>query len=311
VVTTITMDKRLVLCAAITAAISVAFAQTMPPQSLPLWPGPAPYATGDKPADIPLIDVYLPASNPTHTGVLICPGGGYSYLSIDHEGSHAAHWLTQHGVAAFVLHYRVAPYDYPAPLLDGERAMRLVRSRADEFGVAPDHIGVWGFSAGGHIASTLMTHFSRVRSGTESDVVDSVSDRPNFGILAYAVISMIPGTTHPGSHEKLLGNTANPSLEAEFSNELHVQPNSPPAFLFATTDDAKVPVANSVLFYQAYVAKHLSVEMHLYEHGEHGVGLAEGVPGVEEWPDQLAAWMRNHCWMAAASVAPPVSSTKP
>jgi acetyl esterase/lipase len=306
------MEKKLFLYVAMIAAISMAFAQTMPSQSLPLWPSPAPYATGDKTSDIPSIDVYIPASNPTHTGVLICPGGGYSYLSIEHEGSHAAQWLTQHGVAAFVLHYRVTPYDYPAPLLDGERAMRLIRSRANKFGVATDHIGVWGFSAGGHIASTLMTHFNLVLPGTENvkrDMVDIVSDRPDFGILAYAVISMTPGTTHPGSHEKLLGTAADPKLEAEFSNELKVKPNSPPAFLLATTDDAKVPIANSVLFYQAYVAKHLPVEMHLYEHGEHGVGLAEGVPGVEEWPSQLATWMRIHGWMAADSGSSPVSSS--
>jgi acetyl esterase/lipase len=274
-----------------------------PTESLRLWPGTAPFAMGDTPADLPSIDVYLPASNPTHTGVLVHPGGGYSYVSLEHEGSHVAQWLTQHGVAAFVLHYRVAPYRYPAPLLDGERAMRLIRSRAGDFGVAPDHIGVWGFSAGGHIASTLMTHFGEALTRTESvkqDALDSVSDRPDFGILAYAVISMMPGTTHPGSHDKLLGNPADPKLEVQLSNELHVQPDSPPAFLFATTDDPKVPVANSVLFYQAYVTRHLSVEMHLYEHGDHGAGLAEGVAGLEAWPGQLAAWMRIHGWMAAA-----------
>ena len=265
---------------------------------LPLWANEVPLAAGDADADKPSVDVYLPASNPTHTGVVVCPGGGYSYLSLDKEGSHASQWLTQHGVAAFVLHYRVAPYRYPAPMLDGERAMRLVRSRAIEFGIAQDHIGVWGFSAGGHVASFLMTHFSQSLAGQTTDAIDALSARPDFGILAYAVTSMAPGTTHPGSHQNLLGTPADPKLEADLSNELNVEPDSPPVFLFATSDDPVVPVSNSVLFYQAYIKQHLSAELHVFEHGPHGVGLAEKLPGGSVWPDLLATWMGRHGWMA-------------
>ena len=299
-------NRRILLAAILICVSSTGLAQTTliaAKESVHLWPARAPFSTADTPADVPSIDVYQPASNPTRTGVLICPGGGYSYVSFDNEGLPIARWLTQRGVAAFVLHYRVAPYRYPAPLLDGERALRLIRSRANDFGLSPAHIGVWGFSAGGHIASTLMTHFDQMLPGTEGakqDAIDKMSDRPDFGILAYAVISMMPGITHLTSHEKLLGNPADAEREMELSNERHVRIDSPPAFLFSTTDDATVPVANSLLFYRAYVSKHLPVEMHLYEHGEHGVGLAKGLPGVQAWPDQLQAWMQIHGWMAPA-----------
>jgi acetyl esterase/lipase len=224
-------------------------------------------------------------------------------LSYKLEGTSIAEWFNAHGVAAFVLRYRTAPYHYPAELVDGQRAVRLVRSRAAEFGVAPDHIGVIGFSAGGHLVSTLMTHFNAPLPNTDDlphDTLDNVSARPDFGVLSYAVISMMPGTTHAGTHENLLGKTADPKMETEFSNNLQVQPDSPPAFIWATTDDGTVPVMNSVLMYEAYVAKKLPVEMHLYEHGKHGLGLAEGAPGAEAWPDALAAWMRVHGWMAPA-----------
>jgi acetyl esterase/lipase len=269
-----------------------------------LWSGPAPLALGEKEADAPWLDVYLPANNPTRTGVVVCPGGGYSYLAVDKEGTRIAKWLTDRGVAAFVLHYRVAPYAYPAPMLDGLRATRSVRSRAAELGIAEDHVGVWGFSAGGHVASYLMTHFDGElpkAAGYKDDAIDAQSARPNFGILAYAVISMAAGTTHPGSRANLIGNGADAKLEAEVSNERNVRDNSPPAFLFATSDDPVVPVANSVLFYQAYVAKHLPVEMHLVEHGPHGVALAETLPGGDMWPNLLAYWMNRHGWMAKAA----------
>ena len=279
--------------------------QPVSSQSIHLWPKRAPLAVGDTDADTPRLDVYLPTTNPTHTGVVICPGGSYHYLALDYEGSHVAKWLMQHGVAAFVLHYRVAPYQYPVPMLDGERAMRIVRSRASEFNIAVDHIGVWGFSAGGHLASFLMTHFDQNFPGiseTVADSVDATNSRPDFGILAYAVISMTPGTTHAGSHENLLGKVADAKLETYLSNELNVSRESPPAFLFATSDDPVVPVSNSVLFYQAYIVNHRPVEMHLIEHGPHGVGLAENLPGGAVWPDLLAGWMSRHGWMASLSV---------
>lgn len=264
-------------------------------KTIPLWSGSAPLSKGSTDAYQPSMDVYLPATNPTQTGVLVIPGGGYGYLA-GPEGTPVAVWLQAHGVAAFVLHYRVAPYHYPAEMLDGLRAVRLIRSRADEFHISTDKIGVWGFSAGGHLASYLMTQWQQ-QLASSPDKIDAVNARPDFGILAYPVISMRPEITHHGSHENLLGPLATPEQEAKLSSELHVAENSPPAFLFATTDDGVVPVQNSMAFYAAYVQKHLPIEMHLFEHGPHGVVLAQNLPGASAWPDLLITWMVRHGWM--------------
>lgn len=288
------------------AAPGAALAQA-PARNLPLWDGPAPLAKGTAfgtetlTTDIPSIDVFLPAENPTETGVLVIPGGGYTHEAINKEGTLIAQWLNARGVAAFVLHYRVAPYTYPAPLLDGMRAMRVIRSRATEFGLGEDRIGVWGFSAGGHLASVLATHFDETLPDTSSlptDAIDKLSDKPAFAALAYPVISMDPAITHMGSHDSLLGKEADPKMQALFSSELQVKDTTPPVFLFATTDDKTVPVINSVRFYEACAAHHVEVEMHLFEHGPHGMGLAVGKPGVEAWTEELATWMRIHGWMA-------------
>jgi acetyl esterase/lipase len=262
---------------------------------IPLWSGAAPLSKGSADADSPFIDVYLPATNPTQTGVLVIPGGAYGYLAAP-EGKPVAVWLQEHGVAAFVLHYRVAPYHYPAEMLDALRAIRLVRSKAAEFRLSADRIGVWGFSAGGHLASYLMTQWQQQVTPPLDDV-DRVDARPSFGILSYPVISMRPAITHHGSHENLLGPLATAEQEAQLSNELHVAENSPPAFVFATTDDGVVAVQNSMAFYSAYVQKHLPIEMHLFEHGPHGVVLAQNLPGPSAWPSLLATWMVRHGWM--------------
>lgn len=269
----------------------------MPNATLPLWSANVPLAKGTTAVDTPTIDVYLPLENPTHTGVIVIPGGGYHYLAAP-EGAPVAEWLRARGLAAFVLHYRVAPYHYPAEMLDGQRAVRLVRSRAKDFGISETKLGVLGFSAGGHLASYLMTHWKDRLPSQTSDTVDELNGRPDFGILAYPVISMKIGITHRGSHESLLGDSPATDLEDELSNELHVTDDCPPAFLFATSDDPVVPVENSVLFYQAYIQRHLPVEIHLFEHGPHGVVLAENLPGASTWPSLLAAWMVRHGWMA-------------
>jgi acetyl esterase/lipase len=269
----------------------------VPNVTLPLWPGQAPLASGTAATDVPMIDAYLPASNPTRTGVLVIPGGGYHYLAAP-EGAPVAEWLRERGVAAFVLHYRVDPYHYPAEMLDGQRAIRLVRSRVKEFGISETRLGVWGFSAGGHLASYLMTHSKDPLPLQTSDAIDALNARPDFGILAYPVISMKIGITHRGSHESLLGDASTSTLEDELSNELHVTDDCPPAFIFATSDDPVVPVENSILFYRAYSQQHLPVEMHLFEHGPHGLVLAEKTPGVSAWPSLLVSWMARHGWMA-------------
>lgn len=267
-----------------------------PAKSIPLWPVSAPLSSGDTPTDKPMLDIYLPAENPTKTAVLVIPGGGYHYLAAP-EGKPVALWLQAHGIAAFVLSYRVAPYHYPVEMLDALRAMRLVRSNADEFKISTNRIGVWGFSAGGHLASYLMTQWKK-DIGTAQDTIDATSARPDFGILSYPVISMRPEYAHRGSHDSLLGTNATAELESQLSSELHVQPDSPPAFIVATSDDGVVPVMNSVMFYQAYAQQHLPVEMHLFEHGSHGMVLAESLPGASAWPDLLSSWMAQHHWMA-------------
>lgn len=286
--------KRAVLALLLLIAYSRVNAQSSS-ATIPLWSGTVPLSKGSTNADEPSVDVYLPETNPTQTGVLVIPGGAYGYLA-EPEGKPVAIWLQQHGVAAFVLHYRVAPYHYPAEMLDGLRAVRIIRSRANEFHIASDKIGVWGFSAGGHLASYLMTQWQQ-QLASIPDKLDAIDARPDFGILAYPVISMKPEITHHGSHENLLGPGAAPELEAQLSSELNVETNSPPAFLFATTDDGVVTVQNSIAFYSAYIQKHVPIEMHLFEHGPHGVVLAQNLPGASGWPNLLITWMARHGWM--------------
>lgn len=287
----------LILLALACTALSATFAAAQQ-SSLPLWPAPAPLSQGS--ADQPSLDVYLPASNSTTTGILIIPGGGYHYLAAP-EGKPVALWLQAHGIAAFVLNYRVAPYHYPVEMLDGLRAIRLVRSNAARFGIDQNKLGVWGFSAGGHLASYLLTQYQQPLLPAR-DAVDTIDARPSFGILAYPVISMRPGFRHQGSHDSLLGDAATPELETQLSSELHVTSDTPPIFLFATTDDGVVPIQNSLAFYQACIGHHVSVEMHLFEHGPHGVVLAQNLPGPSAWPSLLATWLTPHRLDAAATV---------
>jgi acetyl esterase/lipase len=291
----------LILLLASTA--SLLNAQTAPSKTLDIYPGAVPGAVhgarGHAAADRPTIDVYLPAANPTHSAVLVIPGGSYHGVVADREGAAPAEWLAERGVAAFVLHYRVAPYRYPAPIADAERAMRLLRSRADEFGFAPDHLGAWGFSAGGHISSILATLFD-TGIAASPDTVEHASDRPDFVILAYPLISMKPEIGHAGSRENLLGPQPDPALVALLSAEDHVTPTSPPAFVFTTNDDDAVPSQNSMLYVAACQRAGVPVEFHLFEHGHHGVDLAEHLPALHLWTVLLESWMRENQWMAPA-----------
>ncbi|MFC6644166.1 SGNH/GDSL hydrolase family protein [Granulicella cerasi] len=271
------------------------------PLHLPLWAQHVPLQQGSNEADTPGIEVYTPATNTTHTAVLICPGGGYQGLAIDYEGEQVARWLAGRGVTGIVLRYRVAPYAYPVPMLDAERAMRLARAHAAEWGFSADHVGIWGFSAGGHLSSFLLTHFNEplpAVAGYTPDATDAVSAKPTFGVLAYPVISMQPGLKHPGSEKNLLGDPPDPALVQSLSNELQVKPDSPPVFLFSTTDDGLVPVLNTVRFYEAYVEKHVPAELHLFEHGPHGLGLSGTKPGTSAWPQLVESWMQRNGWMA-------------
>ena len=263
---------------------------------VPLWPDGAPGAKGKAEIDTPTVSLYLPAANPTRTAVVIAPGGAYHELAMDHEGVQVAQWLNAHGVAAVLLRYRLGPvYHHPIELGDGQRAVRYARAHAAEMSVDPAHIGFWGFSAGGHLAASVGTHFDG-GAASAGDVLDRQSSRPDFLILAYPVITMQTGVTHPGSQTNLLGDNPDPALVEQTSADKQVTPQTPPAFLFSTSDDTVVPIANSVLFYQALIANHVPAEMHIYRHGAHGIGLAQADPLLSTWTDLLYAWMRSNGW---------------
>jgi acetyl esterase/lipase len=212
-------------------------------------------------------------------------------LAKDHEGDQIARWLNSLGIQAFVLQYRIAPrYHYPAPLLDAQRAIRFVRAHAADYRIAPGRIGIWGFSAGGHLASTTGTHFD-AGDASAADPIDRASSRPDFMILAYPVISFTTPYTHTGSMHNLLGDNPDPKLVASLSNETQVTAQTPPTFLFHTDEDNGVPPENSVLFYLALRKAGVPAEMHIYERGPHGVGLASTDAVLASWAGRLKDWL--------------------
>jgi acetyl esterase/lipase len=249
---------------------------------------------GDKDADHPTLSIYLPPADKANgAAVVVCPGGGYAGHALDHEGKQPAEWLNNLGVTAFVLKYRLAPYRHPIPLQDAQRAIRTVRARAKEWNLDPNRVGIWGFSAGGHLASTAATHFDDGKPDA-ADPVDKVSCRPDFLILCYPVITMTgPPVTHMGSRKNLLGDKPDEKLIEELSNEKQVTARTPPTFLFHTDADAGVVPENSVLFYLALKKAKVPAELHVYEKGPHGVGLAPKDPVLSTWPDRLADWMKG------------------
>ena len=261
------------------------------PATILLWPDGAPGAIGNADTDKPNLTIYLPKDRPTGTGVVVLPGGGYSHLAMDHEGKQIAQWLNNLGVAAFVVQYRYAPYHHPVELGDAKRAMRYVRAHASEFKIAPDRIGIWGFSAGGHLASTLGTHYD-AGNPSSADSIERANCRPDFMILAYPVIDPL-GRAAKSSFDNLLGPNADPALVRELSNDLQVTPQTPPTFLVAATDDDIVSVQNSVNFYSALLKAGVPAEMHIYQTGGHGFGLAPTNPKLSSWSLRLADWLRD------------------
>jgi acetyl esterase/lipase len=260
-----------------------------------LWPKGAPGAKGDKPADKPTLTIYLPAAEKANgTAVVICPGGGYGGLAVDHEGHQIARWLNSLGVAGFITEYRHRGrgYGHPAPLDDAQRAIRTVRARAAQWKIDPAKIGIIGFSAGGHLASTAGTHFDAGDPQAE-DPIQRAGSRPDFMILCYAVIAFDEPFTHRGSQENLLGKNADPKLVRCFSNEKQVTARTPPTFLFHTDEDKAVPPENSVMFYLALRRAEVPGELHVFQRGQHGIGLGEKVPGSSAWHRLCEAWMRN------------------
>jgi acetyl esterase/lipase len=270
-------------------------AQETEPKTELLWPQGAPGAVGDTQADKPTIAIYLPAKEKAAgVGIVILPGGGYGGHAIGHEGKDIAAWLNDLGIAAFVTKYRLGKrYPHPAPLTDAQRAVRIVRARAGEFGIDPARVGIIGFSAGGHLASTVGTHFDAGQSDS-ADPIERASSRPDFMILCYPVISLQSTFTHRGSLRNLLGENPDPKLVASLSNETQVTPQTPPTFLFHTSTDTVVPPENSIMFYQALHAAGVPAEMHIYEQGKHGVGLAPNDPVLSTWPKRCEAWLGVH-----------------
>lgn len=259
-----------------------------------LFPKGAPGAVGETDADKPTVSVYLPpADKATGAAVVVLPGGGYGGLADGHEGKEPAEFLNKLGVAAFVVRYRLAPrYKHPAPLQDAQQAMRWVRANAKEYGVDPKRVGIWGFSAGGHLASTAATQFDDGNPDA-ADPVAKKGCRPDFAILSYPVITLEPPFAHMGSRNNLLGKDADPKLVESLCNDRRVTANTPPTFLFHTGEDTAVPPENSVLFYQALRKAKVPAELHVYEKGRHGVGLASKDEALSSWPDRLAAWLKT------------------
>ena len=283
------------------AAPASANGQLTKGKTMLLWPGGAPGALGDAEEDQPTLTVYLPTGpNATKTGVVVAPGGGYVHLALQKEGEDIALWLNAHGVAAFVVKYRLGPrYHHPIELGDAQRAIRTVRANAAEYGISGDHVGMWGFSAGGHLTATAGTKFD-AGNAASADAIERQGSRPDFLILAYPVITLEEPDLHRGSLKYLLGDDPSPALVEALSAEKQVTKDTPPTFLFATTEDKTVPVSNSVMFYSALVKAGVPAELHVFQHGGHGAGLAAANPQLSVWPDLLIKWMRERGYAAPA-----------
>jgi acetyl esterase/lipase len=263
-----------------------------------LWPGGAPGALGKAPEDIPVLICYHAKNNPTHAAILVCPGGGYITLAMDHEGKQIAEWFNANGVSAYILKYRVNSWDrkkyaWPSAFNDASRAMRYIRYRSKEWNLDTYKIGIIGFSAGGHLASTMGTHFDTDKI-ISADPIDRLSARPSFMILCYPVISIKEPYMHSGCKSMLLGNNADTVfLNQYLSNETQVKPNTPPTFIFQTNEDKVVPAEHAVSFYLALRKAGIPVEMHIFEPGPHGVGLAQSDNVLHVWPDLLKTWLKG------------------
>ncbi len=271
------------------------------PQPVALWPNGAPGALGTDEKDVPQLRFY-PADPAIATGacVEVLPGGGYGHLAMDHEGKQIAEWLNSFGVSAAVVSYRLGPkYRHPAPLQDAQRGIRYLRANAKELKIDPKRIGVMGFSAGGHLASTVSTHFD-AGDASSSDPVAQQSSRPDFSILCYPVISLNSGFTHGGSRKNLLGENPSAELLENLSNETQVTKDTPPTFIFHTAEDKGVPVQNAIVYFEACMKHGVPVELHVYQKGRHGVGLAQNDPVLTTWKERLADWIKINGFLTQA-----------
>ncbi len=284
--------ERLVNCMIALGLALVAFPCFGEKVTLPLWPNGAPHEnglsvenenwSGDFLNQTASAELYVyPASKPNGTAILMCPGGGYWGLAMGHEGNAMADWFNSLGITYAVLKYRMPNGHDEIPLSDAEEAMRLLRSHASEWGINPNSIGIMGASAGGHLASTLATHYS------------SPSTRPDFQILFYPVITMEAGVTHAGSREFLLGKTPSEELVKRYSNELQVSSETPQAFIMVSADDNVVPVANSLRYVNSLSQNNVPFSLHVYPTGGHGWGYGDRFIYKPQWTAELDKWLRE------------------
>ena len=271
-----------------------------PPEFRPLWAEGAPQAMGDADADKPGFWVYPAGENANGAAIVICPGGGYAIHATDHEGVQPAKYFNSIGVTAFVLRYRLSPYRHPVPLMDAQRALRFVRAHADEFKIDQHRVGIMGFSAGGHLTSTSVTHFDG-GDANAADAIDRESSRPDFGILGYPVVSLTADFAHRGSGNNLLGKEPTDEQLKSLSNELNVTADTPPLFLFHTSEDTGVAAENSVSMYLACRKAGVPAELHVYQQGPHGVGLANEHPALSQWITTAGTWLRQNGLLVAGT----------
>jgi len=283
--------------------------ETQAQENIKLWQGDIPFSTGTigeeqileggrvRNIQDPSIYVYLP-EKPNGAAVVICPGGGYSLLAINHEGHDIAKWFNELGIAGIVVKNRLPTsdnitYKSEVAMIDAQRAVRMTRFNAERWGLDEDKIGIMGFSAGGHLASTVGTHYDYGRSHTD-DPVEQVSCRPDFMILMYPVIDMSGNIKHSGSMKNLIGENASLSQIHRFSNQRQVTADTPPTILIHSVDDTGVPPANSVVFYEALVANGVPAELHIFNSGKHGYGLGrKDGTSHNYWPKNVEAFIRD------------------
>ena len=259
---------------------------------LPLWPAGAPNSNGltgteedlegGRVANVitPSITVYK-ADKPNGMAIIMCPGGGYARLAMNHEGHDMAPWLNAQGITYIVLKYRMPNGHYEVPLSDAEQAIRLVRQHAKEWNIRPDRIGIMGASAGGHLAASLATLYS------------SNETRPDFQVLFYPVISMVPGVTHGGSRQNLLGNNPSQELEDKYTLEKQVNERTPQAFIMLSADDGAVPPANGIHYFEALLQHQVPATLHVYPTGGHGWGFRDAFTYKRQWTGELEKWLRE------------------
>ncbi len=288
----------LLVFALLSVIASAAFADEF--EEVMLWSGNAPHAGGQEAGDQPRLRLYRVAADQPTAAVVIFPGGGYGHLAVAHEGEEIAAFFNRLGVTAAICIYRHrgsgnagAGYGHPIPLLDAQRAIRTLRATAEHWNIDPQRIGIIGFSAGGHLASTMSTHFDAGQPDSQ-DPVDRVSSRPDFAILAYPVISFDKPHTHRGSQRNLLGDHPDAELLQSLSNENAVTAQTPPTFLFHTAEDKAVSAENSLQYFSALLRAGVPAELHVFESGRHGIGLAAEHGGASAWPQLCAQWLKGH-----------------